>query len=166
MSQGEMQKNEKAGEATGFLKMLFEKTKEMMNMENLEGETARMVERVVIVRVATKHINLWIRQLEMKRLEICELAGLMMLDEVRKEIEKAKSLESWGRRATNNFAKKVNRMLFKENDNAVWSGQSSEISQWRKKNKVYDEITEAEIEEMWQREVSEDETIRLNGKYV
>ena len=76
---------EKAGEETAILKIVFEKLKEMMNMENLEGETARMVERVVIVRVATKHINLWIRQLEMKRREICELVGLLMLDEVRRD---------------------------------------------------------------------------------
>ena len=31
---------------------------------------------------------------------------------------------------------------------------------------MYDEITEAEIEEIWQREGLEEETIRLNGKYV
>ena len=57
-------------------------------------------------------------------------------------------------------------MLFEEIDNMVRSGQSSEISQWCETNKVYDEIAEAEIEEIWQREGPEDETIRLNGKYV
>ena len=45
-----------------------------------------MTERMVVLRVATKHINIWIRQLEMKRKEICELAGLMKLEETKKEI--------------------------------------------------------------------------------
>ena len=39
----------------------------MMNVEELDEETTRMVERMVVLRVATKHINIWIRQLEMKR---------------------------------------------------------------------------------------------------
>ena len=138
----------------------------MMNVEELDGETTRMVERIVALRVATKHINLWIRQLEMKRKEMSELAGLMKLGEVRNEVEKEKNLERWARRCTHHFTKKVKKMLFEEIDNMVWSGQSSEISQWCKKNKVYDEVTEAEIEEIWQREGPEEETIRLNGKYV
>ena len=150
-----------------ILNMSFEKTKEVMNVENLNEETARMVERVVILRIATKHINLWIRHLEMKRREICELAGLMMLDEVKKEIENAKSLESWGRRATNHFTKKAKRMLFEEIDNIIWSGKDEAITQWYKRNKVYDEITDDEIAEIWQRETPDvNETIRLNGKYV
>ena len=167
-SQEEMQKKEKAGKATGFLKIMFVKLKEMMNVENLDEETARMVERVVIVRVATKHINLWIRQLEMKRREICELAGLMKLDEVKKEIEEARSLETWGRRATNSFTKKVKRMLFEEIDNIIWSRREEAITQWCKRNTVCDEITEdEEIAEIWQRETPDDEeTVRLNGKYV
>ena len=41
-----------------------------------------MVERMVVLRIATKHINIWIRQLDMKRKETSERAGLMNLDEV------------------------------------------------------------------------------------
>ena len=57
-----------------------------LNVEELDEETTRMVERMVVLRVATKLINLWMRQLEMKRREIIELAGLMRLDVVKKEI--------------------------------------------------------------------------------
>ena len=59
----------------------------MLNTEELDEETARMTERVVVLRIATKHINLWARQLEMKRQEMSELAGLMKLEEVKKEVE-------------------------------------------------------------------------------
>ena len=39
--------------------------------------------------------------------------------------------------------------------------------EWRLKNKVYDEITEVEIEGIWKKEdPSEEEYDRLNGKYV
>ena len=31
----------------------------MMNVEVLDEETTGMVERVVVLRVSTKHINLW-----------------------------------------------------------------------------------------------------------
>ena len=41
-----------------------------------------------------------------------------------------------------------------------------EVSQWLQKNSVYDEITETGIEEIWNREEPNDESIRLNGKYV
>ena len=54
--------------------MLLKKTAEVMEVEDPDEETTRMVERIVVLRVATKHINLWKRQLEMKRKEICELA--------------------------------------------------------------------------------------------
>ena len=58
-------------------------------------------------------------------------------------------------------------MLFEETDNMVWSGCEKDISRWCTNNKVYDEITEKEIEEIWQREVPDRyEPIRLNGKYV
>ena len=66
-----------------------------------------MVERVVVLRIATKHINLWTCQLEIKRGEISKLAGLMKLDMVKNEVEKEKSLECWERRCTNNFTKKA-----------------------------------------------------------
>ena len=150
-----------------FLKSLLEKMASMMNVEELDEETTRMTERMVVIRVATKHINIWIRQLEMKRKEMCELAGLMMLEETKKEILKEKSFERWARRCTHHFTKKVKRVLFEEIDNMVWSRREQEISSWCEQNKVYDEITEKEIEEIWQREgTDDDEPIRLNGKYV
>ena len=55
--------------------VLMEKVKNLMNVEMLDEETTRMAKRIVVLRVATKHINLWIRQLEMKRKEMCERAG-------------------------------------------------------------------------------------------
>ena len=149
------------------MKSLLEKMKGMLNVEELDGETIRMTERIVVLRVATKHINLWIRQLEMKRKEMSELAGLLKFEEIKQEIVKEKSLERWARRCTHHFTKKVKRMLFEETDNMVWSGKEKEISSWYEDNKVYDEITEAEIEEIWKREgPDDDEPIRLNGKYV
>ena len=124
-----------------------------------------MTKRVVILRIAKKHINVLIRLLEMKRKEMSELAGLMMFGVIKKEIVKEKSLERWARRCSN-FAKKVKRMLFEEIDNMVWSGNEKEIAQWCK-NKVYHDITAEEIEEILMREdPDEDEPIRLNGKYV
>ena len=75
------------------METLLEKVKKELKTEDIEEETARMVERIVVLRIATKHINLWIRQLEMKRKEMSELAGLMKLDVVKEEIEKEKSLE-------------------------------------------------------------------------
>ena len=132
--------------------VLMEKVKKLMNVEMLDEETTRMAKRMVVLRVATKHINLWIRQLEMKRMEMSELAGLMNLDEVKKEIEREKSLETWAKTATNHFTKKVKRMLYEMIDNMMWSGSENEMTSWCKRNKVYDEITEAEIEEMWKTE--------------
>ena len=61
--------------------VLLERMKEMMRVESLDNETAMMVKRLIVVRISTKHINLWMRQLEMKRKEIGELAGLMKLGE-------------------------------------------------------------------------------------
>ena len=58
------------------------------NVEELDEETRRMEEGMAVLRVATKHINLWTSQLEMKRKEVPELAGLMKFDEVKKEIGK------------------------------------------------------------------------------
>ena len=70
---------------------LIEKLKKMLNVKDLDEETTKMTEGIVILRVATKHINLWLRQLEMKRSEICELAGLMDLEGVKNEIETEKA---------------------------------------------------------------------------
>ena len=59
-------------------------------------------------------------------------------------------------------------MLFEEIDNIVWSGNHQDITRWCKQNKVFDEITEEEIEEIWRRgdPSNDDEPIRLNGKFV
>ena len=133
------------------MKRLFEKTAKMENMECLDEDAIRMVERVVIVRLSTKHINIWIRQLEMKRGEILELAGLMGLEGVKAEVEKENSLEVWSKRCPNFFIKKVKRMLSEEIDNTVWSGSEEEIVSWCEMNNVYDEITDEEIEEIWKR---------------
>ena len=57
-------------------------------------------------------------------------------------------------------------MFFEEMDNVAWSGRDEEIMKWCRKNKVCDEITGNEIEEIWSREDPGDEPIRLNGKYV
>ena len=92
---------------------------ETMNVEELDEETTRMVKRIEIIPISTKHINLWMRQLELKRKEICELAGLMGFEDVKKEVETEMSLESWARRCTRHFTKKIKRMLFEEIDNMV-----------------------------------------------
>ena len=70
------------------MEALLEKAMGMLKVEALDDETIRMTERMVVLRVATKHINLWMRKLEMKRKEISELAGLMKLEEVKKEVER------------------------------------------------------------------------------
>ena len=109
-------------EESEFSRTLSEKLKKLMNMEVLDEETTRMLKRMVVLRIVTKHINLWVRQLEMKRKEMSELAGLMKLDEIKEEIEREKSLEKWAKTTTNHFTKKVKRMLYEEIDNMVWSG--------------------------------------------
>ena len=68
---------DKQRDENAFLKTLFEKMKrtaEKINSNEGDDETAMMVERVAILRIATKHINIWIRQLEMKRKEMSELS--------------------------------------------------------------------------------------------
>ena len=120
-------------EGTSVVLLLAEKTKEMMDVDILDEETTRMIERLVIVRICTKHINLWMRQLEMKRKEMQELAGLMELEGVEEEIEKEKSLERWAKRCTQHFTKKARRMLYEETDNMIWSGCEKEIAQWCKR---------------------------------
>ena len=73
------------------MRMVKEKLEELMNVFVLEEETIRIVEKMVMLRLSTKHINLWVRQLDMKRKEICELAEVMGFEEVKKEIEKENS---------------------------------------------------------------------------
>ena len=154
-------------ERSSFLERLVDKLTRMLNVEDLDEEAIRMVERMTVLRISTKHINLWSRQLEMKRQDVSELAGMMNLGDVSKEIRDEKDLERWARRCSNFFPKKAKRLLFEEIDNMVWCGGEKEIVKWCQQNKVYDEITEKEIEEIWMRESpDEDELIRLNGKYV
>ena len=148
-----------------FLNGLKQKIVTFLKVDVLDQETIRDVERMVVLRISTKHINLWTRQLEIKRKEIGQLAGLMGFDEVKNEIER-ENLERWSKRCTSRFTKKTKRMLFEEIDNMVWSGRDEGIAKWCNKNKVFDEITEDEIEEIWNREDGGDEPIRLNGKYV
>ena len=86
----------------------------------------------------------------------------MGFDVLKKEVETEKSLECWARRCSNHFTKKMKRMLYQEIDNVVWNGKEKVISEWCKRNKVYDEITEAEIEEIWMKEPpDEEENVRL-----
>ena len=79
------------------------------------------------------------------------MAGLLGLEEAKKDIENEKSLEVWAKRCSNHFTKKAKKMLFEEIDNMILSGSGREITKWCKMNDVYDEITEEEIE-IWQRE--------------
>ena len=114
-------------ERTLVVRSLLEGMKETMKLESLDEETARMMERLVVVRISTKHIDLWMRQLEMKRKEIIELAGLMGLERVQEEIERAKDLERWAKRCTTHFTKKAKRKLFEAIDNMAWSGDEKEV---------------------------------------
>ena len=149
------------------MKKLLERIEEELENDVGDIETIRMAERMVVLRVSTKHINLWIRQLNMKKNDVCELAGLIGLEEIKKEICEEKSMERWARRCTNFFTKKVKRMLYEEIDNMVWSGSEIEVSRWCKRNKVYDEIKENENEEICNRDSPGiEENIRLNGKCV
>ena len=49
------------------MKPMIEKMTVMMRAEDIDEETTRIAERLVVLRLLTKHINLWMRQLEMKR---------------------------------------------------------------------------------------------------
>ena len=49
-----------------FLRLFLERVVRLLNVDDLEEETSRMVERIVVLRVATKHINQGVFQLEMK----------------------------------------------------------------------------------------------------
>ena len=62
------------------MKKLMEKTREIMKVDVLDDETTMTVEMMVVLRLSTKNINLWTRQLETKRNEIRELAELLSVD--------------------------------------------------------------------------------------
>ena len=113
-SNGECQKNDLKPCESQLVKGLKEKVTALLNEDVLDQDTIRDVERVVILKISTKHVNLWIRQLEMKRKENGELAGLMGFDEVKKEIGAEKNLEKWAKRCTNDFTRRVRRMCLKK----------------------------------------------------
>ena len=52
------------------MRRLKERLAEMIKVEELDEERTTMFQRLAVLRIATKHINLWSRQLEMKRKEI------------------------------------------------------------------------------------------------
>ena len=86
--------------------------KDSMNVDILDEEAIRMTKRLVLIRISTKHINLWMRQLEVRRKEMSELAGLMGFEEIQSEIKTEKNIESWAKRCSHHFTKKVKRMLY------------------------------------------------------
>ena len=138
-------------EENKFMGYAMERLKKMTNEEELDEETTGMTERTVVLRISTKHINLWMHQLEMKRKEICGLAGLMDLEEAKTEIRNENSIDAWARRCTNHFPRKEKKLLFAETDNMVWNENEREIAKWCKRNKIYDEINEDEIMEIRRR---------------
>ena len=119
--------------------VLLEIMKEMMKVESLEEETTIMAKMLVVIRVTTEQINMWTRQLEMKRRVICELAVLMGSETIKQEIQKESSLGGWAKNCSNHFTKKVKRMLFGEIDNMVWSVNEKQVTQWCRKNEVFDQ---------------------------
>ena len=59
----------KASGTTLFMRTSL-KDVESMKEEVHDEDFTHMVERMTILRISTKHSNLWMRQLEMKRMEI------------------------------------------------------------------------------------------------
>ena len=78
------------------------------------------------------------RQLEMKKSEMCELSCLMMLEEIENEIETERYRE---------MGQEILQFLHKESEEGavcsgrqfVWNGGESEVSSWCRRNIVYDE---------------------------
>ena len=103
------------------MKTTLEKLNRKRKVIVLDKETTRIVERMAVLRISTKNINLWMNQLEMKRKETNVLAELMVFDDGKKENEKEKNVERWARRCTTHFTKKTKRMLYEEIDNVMWS---------------------------------------------
>ena len=52
---------------TLFMKTVKEKVAEMMKIEEVDEEATRTIARIIVLRVSTKHNNLWTRQLELKK---------------------------------------------------------------------------------------------------
>ena len=44
---------------------------EMTHVDSPDEETTKMIERMAVLRLSTKHINLWTRHLEMKMNGMC-----------------------------------------------------------------------------------------------
>ena len=103
-----------------IIKALLGKMQDAMKMENMDEEATRMAKRMVVIRISTKHINLWMLQLEMKRNEICELAELMGLEWIRNEIATEKCLEKWAKRACNHFTRRRGECSSRRS--TTWSG--------------------------------------------
>ena len=101
---------------SAFMKMLNEKMMTTTKVDVLDEETIKNIERMVVLRTSTKHINLWMRQLEMKRNEMGELAEMLEFADVKREIESEKSLERWAKRYTNSFTK-----------NGVWRNRQRDL---------------------------------------
>ena len=87
----------------------------MINEDALDDQTIRMTEMIVLSRLSTKHVNLWMHRLEMKRTEINELAELFGVEEVKKAIENERSPEKWAKRCTNHFTKKDQENVVRRN---------------------------------------------------
>ena len=81
-------------QGTLFVNFLMGKLKDVIQVGDLDEKDTTMVKSIVILRLSTKHINLWMRQLEMKKPEMCELAELLRFEEIKKEIEAEKNLEA------------------------------------------------------------------------
>ena len=85
-SDKEDEKGNGKNEGSVFMVSLKESI-EMTHEEVLDEETVRMAKRFVVIRISTKHVNLWMRQLELKRKDMIELAGLMGIDGAKEEIK-------------------------------------------------------------------------------
>ena len=70
---------------------------ETMKLDSLNREIVGMLEMLVLVRIPTKHVNPRMRQLEMKRKEMTEVAVLMGYDEIKEEIKKKRMRKRWPR---------------------------------------------------------------------
>ena len=125
-----------SSERSSFVKSVLEKIMRIMKVDVLDKETTMTVERMVVLRLSTKHMNMWTRLLETKRNEIRELTELLKIDGIKKEIEKERSLVKWGKRTNNLLAKKTKKMIYEQIDNMVWNGSEKEIGEWCKRNKV------------------------------
>ena len=82
---GENKMNGSRNNESAFVKMLNEKKMSLTRIDVLDGETIKNIERLVLLRTSTKRINLWMRQLEMKRNEMCELAEMLEFVEIKRD---------------------------------------------------------------------------------